>query len=311
MTERVLIVDDDPLILNSLRRTLRRREVVATSDPRAALELLREEPGFAVIVADLLMPGIDGVKLLREALRISPDTTRIMLTGQAGLKDAVAAVNDGRVFRFLLKPCPAETLREAVEDGIRVSREVHEREVREREHYYLATHDALTGLPNRQLFEDRLEQGLASARRNGGQLAVLFLDLDGFKPINDTYGHDSGDALLQAVATRLRGCLREMDVVARIGGDEFAILGLGLHGVNDARIIADKVVRAVAHPFVFPEGQTCMVGTSVGISLYPDHAKEGAELISHADKAMYRAKQSGGARHFVYEASCDLSLRRG
>lgn len=152
--------------------------------------------------------------------------------------------------------------------------------------------DSLTGLPNRSLFEDRLERALAAAARKERQLAVLFIDLDKFKEVNDTFGHATGDALLQQTATRLSGCLREMDTVSRLGGDEFTVLLPELADTADADAVAQKIVDAIGQPFAIG-GKTIAVTCSVGIALYPDGAEEASTLVRHADFAMYTAKQAG------------------
>ena len=157
---------------------------------------------------------------------------------------------------------------------------------------HLATHDPLTLIPNRSLFYHRLDQAILRARRNGSSLAVFFLDLDGFKVVNDTFGHEQGDVLLQIVAERLRQPLRQSDLVARLGGDEFAFILEDLHGPLDAALIAHKVQAALAEPFLL-EGVTLSISASLGISLYPQHAEEARNLLKLADGAMYQIKSKG------------------
>ncbi len=159
----------------------------------------------------------------------------------------------------------------------------------------LASHDSLTGLPNRRLFLDRLDQALAHARRNNGHLALLFIDLDNFKTINDSLGHAAGDAMLCAAAVRLQQLVRASDTVARLGGDEFIIL---LDGADDSEAIAHvagKALDALAQP-VMHNGATLRSGGSIGVSRYPYDATGATELIAMADKAMYRAKSGGRQR---------------
>jgi diguanylate cyclase (GGDEF)-like protein/hemerythrin-like metal-binding protein/PAS domain S-box-containing protein len=158
---------------------------------------------------------------------------------------------------------------------------------------YLAFRDPLTELPNRALFFDRLRQALVDARRHGGHFAVLVSDLDGFKLINDRFGHETGDALLQVAAKRLRAATREGDTVARIGGDEFSALLARAANQEDAAIVASRMVRALDAPIVVA-GHPCQVGISVGIALYPANGKDMDSLVAHADGAMYAAKRSGG-----------------
>jgi len=158
---------------------------------------------------------------------------------------------------------------------------------------YLAFRDALTELPNRALFFDRLRQALVDARRHSSAFAVLVADLDGFKHVNDRHGHETGDALLQVAAKRLRAATREGDTVARIGGDEFSAILARAANAEDAAIVAKRMVRAFSAPVVVA-GQSCQVGISIGIALYPVNGKDMDTLVAHADGAMYAAKRAGG-----------------
>ncbi len=165
-----------------------------------------------------------------------------------------------------------------------------------------ALHDNLTGLPNRELFEDRLEHGIAQAKRHGWKLAVMFLDLDNFKVINDTYGHQAGDAVLRTVAMRLGHNVRTDDTVSRYGGDEFLYLLTPLQEQKDIEMIAAKVLKAIRVPcdVVVGDGlvQLCL-SASIGISVFPKDGASAAELIRRADEAMYGAKQLGSGFAFA------------
>ena len=158
--------------------------------------------------------------------------------------------------------------------------------------HHQAYHDGLTGLANRSLLNGRLQQAVARSRRQGAGLALLYLDLDGFKPVNDRQGHEVGDALLVAVAERLRGSVRLEDTVARIGGDEFAIVMEDLTGPLDARLAAERVVHELARPFEILD-RTVRVGVSVGVAFSPAGADDGESMLRDADLAMYRAKDAG------------------
>jgi diguanylate cyclase (GGDEF)-like protein len=161
---------------------------------------------------------------------------------------------------------------------------------------HMAHHDGLTGLPNRALFEDRLRQALARAERSGKRIALLFLDLDGFKPVNDNHGHDIGDEVLRQVAERLAETVRRADTVARLGGDEFVIV---IADVEDprpiARTIAEKCMEIIAPAFTVGDLRLTL-GLSIGVALYPEDGDGVATLLAHSDQAMYRAKQNGRGR---------------
>jgi diguanylate cyclase (GGDEF)-like protein/PAS domain S-box-containing protein len=162
----------------------------------------------------------------------------------------------------------------------------------------MAFYDQLTKLPNRALFFDRLTHNLAQAKRYRFPFALLYLDLDRFKEVNDTLGHDKGDDLLGQVAVRLTECARISDTVARIGGDEFVVLMTRINRPEDAAIVAGKVVKALGVVFDL-HGEFCSIGGSIGISLYPEDASDADTLLKKADKAMYEAKQLGGS-NFQY-----------
>jgi diguanylate cyclase (GGDEF)-like protein/PAS domain S-box-containing protein len=179
------------------------------------------------------------------------------------------------------------TLRKAAEEEIR----------------NLAFFDPLTGLPNRRLLQDRLHQAIVKAKRDKHHLALLFIDLDKFKPINDDYGHQAGDELLLAVARRLRACVRESDTVARVGGDEFVVLLPGLELPEDASAVARKIHDALIEPFSLSGGQSVNISSSTGIATYPEHGSDETQLMQHADAAMYQAKAGGRDRFVVFEAS--------
>jgi len=173
-----------------------------------------------------------------------------------------------------------------------VTRDISESKAAQEEVQYMAMHDQLTGLPNRTLLNDRLQQALVAAKRNDGQVALMFLDLDKFKEINDTLGHDAGDQLLEQAASRMQECVRESDTVARIGGDEFIVLLRTVVDAQDAIMVAEKIRVALSQPFELMQ-QKFTISCSIGIALYPVHGKDGIELSRNADIAMYSAKEHG------------------
>ena len=170
--------------------------------------------------------------------------------------------------------------------------DITERKAVEERSRYLAQHDFLTGLANRSLFTDRLRQAILAARRDGRHFALMFLDLDRFKPINDSLGHGIGDLLLRAVAESLRACLRESDTVARIGGDEFVIIARSVEDEASACGVAEKIRLVLDQPFSI-DGHRLAISCSIGIALYPEHGEDDIVLVKHADAAMYEAKKAG------------------
>ena len=182
--------------------------------------------------------------------------------------------------------------------------ELHEQEIRE-----LAFYDALTGLPSHRLCADRLEMTLNQIRRQGEQAGVMFIDLDGFKAVNDAHGHQAGDEVLKRVAQRLDNTIRTVDTVARAGGDEFLVVLGALHGPGDASEVAEKIIAAVGEPIAFREHQL-RVGCSIGISVFPKHAGDAEELRRTADVAMYFVKRSGRNNYAFYRADGDMRTGR-
>ncbi|WP_055325937.1 EAL domain-containing protein, partial [Ralstonia solanacearum] len=173
---------------------------------------------------------------------------------------------------------------------------------------YLALHDSLTKLSNRLLLEDRLEQAIRSAGRNRGSFALMFLDLDGFKAVNDVYGHHAGDLLLADVARRIVACVRLQDTVARVGGDEFVVLA-GVGEPADAGTLADALLAAAREPFLV-DGHALRVSTSIGIALYPGDGVSQHDLLTNADAAMYHAKGTGRDTYCFFEASMNANVHK-
>lgn len=169
-------------------------------------------------------------------------------------------------------------------------KDISERKVIEQSMKHLAEHDALTGLPNRALFEDRFRQALLTAQRESTKLAILYFDLDRFKPVNDTYGHATGDLLLKEVASRVSASLRKSDTVARIGGDEFVVLLPSIAEEGDARTVAETILSCLNTPFEI-RNHTFEIAGSFGIAVYPTDGTDEAALLQHADQAMYQAKK--------------------
>jgi diguanylate cyclase (GGDEF)-like protein/PAS domain S-box-containing protein len=212
--------------------------------------------------------------------------------GRGHRLEGLARRKDGGAFPVEL--CLRPTVVQGERLLIATVRDVTAAKARERELRHQAVHDALTGLPNRLLLKDRLSQALRSAARETKPLALLLLDLDRFKEVNDTLGHHVGDLLLNDFAHRVQDCIRDSDTIARLGGDEFAILLPAASGVERAWSISERILQAVGQPFEVVGGLQLEVGVSIGIAIFPDHADDQARLLQCADVAMYAAKRGAG-----------------
>jgi diguanylate cyclase (GGDEF)-like protein len=238
------------------------------------------------VLLDLSLPDGFGLPILKQIQAFSPTIPIIVLSGVSDQTLALQAVQNGAQDYLVKGQGHPELLARAIRYAI-------ERKRTEERLTYMAQYDQLTGLVNRTLFRDRLVQAMARSKRLQQPIGLMLLDLDRFKAVNDTMGHDVGDQLLKGVAERLHDCVREVDTVARMGGDEFTIILEGLAQEQDIAIVARRITQSLAEPFRIGEHQAS-IGVSIGITVYPsdDHGTD--ELLKHADAAMYRAKQRGG-----------------
>jgi diguanylate cyclase (GGDEF)-like protein len=294
---QVLLVEDNPRDAELVRRHLARNsepqfEVTVAAELSSALSLAHRN--YDVVLLDLSLPDSRGLTSLEELIQALPNIPVVVLTGLEQEATAVQAIRHGAQDYLVKRSEDDGLLRRSVRFAI--ERKAFEIRLSARAHY-----DRLTGLANRALFEDRLANALARARRASGRIALMFIDLDGFKTINDTYGHDAGDEVLRRVGEQLCAAVRQSDTVARYGGDEFTVL---LDPTNDAgavTVTAERVLRAVNHPIRFSEGQL-QTTPSIGIAMFPDHALDSATLVRYADMAMFRAKNLGRNRYQFHQA---------
>lgn len=244
------------------------------------------------------------------ASRALEDEQRIIETGRGvtGIEEK-ETWPDGHESWVLSTKVPLRDRRGRILGTMGISRDITDRKQAELRIRYMALHDALTGLPNRSLLEDLLAHAIALAARNGKRVAVLMLDLDRFKSVNDSFGHHIGDRLLEAVAVRLRNCLRESDIVARLGGDEF-VIGLPLMEKDqDIEQVASKVLSTLSASFEI-EGHGIQIGASIGVCEYPSDGENPRDLLQAADTAMYEAKNSGRGIYSFFTAELTDATRR-
>lgn len=255
---------------------------------------------FDAVLLDLSLPDAYGLPTVRQVHATSPTTPVVVLSGVSDQNLALQAVQQGAQDYLVKGQGHPEVLARAIRYAI-------ERKRSEEHLTYLAQYDHLTGLVNRTLFRDRLVQAMARSKRMHQPIGLMLLDLDRFKTVNDTFGHDMGDELLKATSERLKTCVRETDTVARMGGDEFTIILEGVSTEQNILIVAKRITESIATPFEL-KGRQISIGVSVGITIYPfdDHPID--ELLKHADIAMYRAKQQGGSAFHLHESSATHSV---
>ena len=269
---------------------------IVITDVNATIEWAN--PAFARMIGRTLgeVVGRSPAELLNSGKQDAAFYQRMwatILSGQVWSGELVNRRKDGSLFDESLTISPVADARGKIQHFIAIKQDISERKVDEERVQHLAHHDQLTDLPNRLLLNDRLAQAVAQARRERGTLALMFLDLDQFKPVNDTLGHAVGDLLLKAVALCLQGCVpRQSDTISRLGGDEFVILLAQIDRAADAGVVADKVLTALARPFRIGVHEIS-ISASIGIAVYPQHGDEANALMSNADMAMYHAKRAG------------------
>ncbi|MEE4377754.1 MAG: sensor domain-containing diguanylate cyclase [Candidatus Competibacteraceae bacterium] len=241
-------------------------------------DVLNNRPGF-------LMASHPSWIFIRKVL------TALLQTGR-WQGEVLGRRNNGEPFVAWLSLAPIKDHAGSLTYYVGISHDITLRKEDEERLWRQANFDLLTGLPNRYLFMDRLSQAVARKRREHGFFSLLYLDLDGFKSVNDELGHAAGDALLQTLSRRMLRSLRASDTLARLGGDEFTVILLDQQTIDQAAHIATKLLRVLAMPAVLEQG-TVRVHASIGIAVYPDHAQDAEALIQQADAAMYAAKQQG------------------
>jgi two-component system, cell cycle response regulator len=289
----ILIVDDQEANVRVLEQMLREagyRCMTSTMDPHAVCALHRDNH-YDLILLDLQMPGMDGFQVMEGLKEIETDgyLPVLVITAQSGhrLRALASGAKD-----FISKPLDLMEAKTRIHNMLEVRLLYKQLEHYSRALESLALHDALTGLPNRRLLMDRLSLAIAHARRNKRTMAVMYLDLDGFKQINDTLGHDAGDTLLSMVAARLVAAVRQEDTVARLGGDEFVIVLWELSHADGVAKLVSKVIQAVSQPYSI-QGRGVSMTASVGVGIYPTHGEEVETLMKSADLALYEAKRTG------------------
>lgn len=309
MKHRILFVDDDLNTLDAYQRTLGSKyHVDIAASGQQALRLISTQKPYAVIVSDMIMPGISGLELCEQAMTLSPESTRIMLTGNASQDVAINAVNQGHIFQFLLKPCTNNELIQSLQLGIN-EYELHVAEKNKLANVveiandlsqkleHQANYDALTDLMNRNEFDSRIKQTLECANRDTTEHTLLVIDIDQFNVINQAYGRPVGDILLKYFASQLKKYTREKDIIARIGADEFGIL-LDYCSTQNALKVVSNIKKSLSDtPFKWKE-QLFHITLSIGLAKLTKVSNN--DVLCMTEEACSVAKEHGGNRLHKY-----------
>ena len=283
----VLLVEDDPAdrrIVGEYLKSLPGLRLEACTRLSEALARVAADPPDCVLL-DLSLPDASGLEAVEQMRVAAPEIPLVVLTGNADESLALRAMQEGAQDYLEKGEITARSLARALRYAI-------ERQRAELRIQRLALHDPLTGLPNRRLFADRLDQALARRSRNGGEVAVLFADLDGFKSVNDEHGHSAGDELLRQVAGRLQLAVRTTDTVARLGGDEFAVLCESVGSEEHAAVVAQRIIEALEAPFVLADARArVQLSASIGVACASGGDPLPSDLMRASDAAMYSAKR--------------------
>jgi len=306
----ILIVDDleaNVLLLEQMLRGAGYTRITSTRDPHAVCPLHRAHH-YDLILLDLRMPGMDGFQVMEGLKEIETEGYLPVLAVTAQPAHKLRALQSGAK-DFVAKPFDLAEVLMRVHNMLEV-RLLHETALRYSQMLEaLALNDPLTGLANRRLLDDRMSMALVHARRDKSAIAVVYLDLDGFKQVNDTLGHGVGDSLLKLVAGRLVAAVREEDTVARLGGDEFLLALWHVSGIDYAAMVADRAIKAVSQAYDIA-GAAVNITASAGISIYPDHGEDAETLMKSADEALYEAKRTGKNTYRVSERRGQSAARR-
>ena len=296
LAKTVLLVEDNPGDARLIREMLSEQSSYSTElthvDCMGAAKTYLAEHVVDIILLDLGLPDAQGLEAIRGIHAAAPSVPLVVLTGLDDGAMAMQALQQGAQDYLIKGQIDTRGLLRALRYAIERKTMESAALAMAQQMAHSAEHDFLTGLPNRMLLNDRIGRAIALAARHTKKIAVLFLDLDGFKYINDSLGHATGDKLLQSVAKRLGDCVRGSDSVSRQGGDEFVVLLLELEQAEDAAITARRILQAVAQSH--PVGQHDLhVTASIGVSVYPEDGLDADTLIKNADTAMYQAKENG------------------
>ncbi len=307
----ILIVDDESCNVQLLEQMLSNAgytNVSSTQDPQS-VSALHSANHYDLILLDLKMPEMDGFEVM-DSIRSDKDSDYLPVIVISAQPDHKLRALQAGAKDFISKPFDLLEVKTRIHNMLEVRLLHRQLAAKNRELEAIALHDVLTGLPNRRLLMDRLASAIANARRHKQTMAVLFLDLDGFKAINDTFGHDVGDGVLRIVADRLVATVRQVDTVARLGGDEFIIGLWELSRDEGLACLMSKLIQVISAPCDI-QGHSLSITASIGVALYPQHGEDEERLMKSADLALYEAKRDGKNKYRIAACVDILALRPG
>jgi diguanylate cyclase (GGDEF)-like protein len=298
---RIILIDDDPGVTKIVKKFLERSgHSVDTADSGEEGIRLTGNGGYDIVITDIYLPGMDGMAVLEKIKSINADVDIIVITGFGSIESAVSFMKAGAI-DYISKPINFDHLDIIIQKTL--ERKELIKAARERDIYFrMSLTDALTGMFNHKYFHDSLEREMLYSQRKKESLTIMMADIDSFKAVNDNYGHQAGDMVLQKISSNIIKACRSHDTVSRYGGEEFGII-LPETGIEKSTRVAERILDAVSSNPYPPVAQNITI--SIGIASFPEHAKDREDLIQKADLALYHSKEKGKNRFTIYDGTLD------
>lgn len=298
---RIILIDDDPGVTKIVKKFLERSgHSVDTADSGEEGIRLTGNGGYDIVITDIYLPGMDGMAVLEKIKSINADVDIIVITGFGSIESAVSFMKAGAI-DYISKPINFDHLDIIIQKTL--ERKELIKAARERDIYFrMSLTDALTGMFNHKYFHDSLEREMLYSQRKKESLTIMMADIDSFKAVNDNYGHQAGDMVLQKISSNIIKACRSHDTVSRYGGEEFGII-LPETGIEKSTRVAERILDAVSSNPYPPVARNITI--SIGIASFPEHAKDREDLIQKADLALYHSKEKGKNRFTIYDGTLD------
>ena len=302
---RIILIDDDQSVTRVVKKFLERagHAVDTAASGEDGIRLIGGGQ-YDIVITDIYLPGMDGMAVLEKIKSVNPDLDIVVITGFGSIESAVSFMKAGAI-DYISKPINFEHLDIVIKKTL--ERKELIKAARERDIYFrMSLTDALTGMFNHKYFQDSLEREMLYSQRKKESLTIMMVDIDGFKSVNDNYGHQAGDMVLQKISSNIIKACRSHDTVSRYGGEEFGII-LPETGIEKSTRVAERILDAVGSNSYPPVERRITV--SIGIASFPEHATDREDLIQKADLALYSSKEKGKNRFTIYDGSLDPDVR--